>query len=146
MRGRPTKVDAATTTRIVELVRAGSFMETAAATCGIHRTTLHRWLEKGEAQSAGPYREFYLAVMRAQADSETLGVLIIEKAAQEDWRAAAWLLERRFPRRYGTQVHVTVRQEMEDMLKTLKERLPVLVYQEVLKALAMEGEAAGELP
>jgi transposase len=146
MMGRPTKLDPQIASRIVDLVRAGNFMETAAATCGIHRVTLYRWLEKGEAQKEGALRAFYLAVTRAEADSEARDLLIITKAAPGDWRASAWRLERRYPRKYGPQVQVTLRQEMENLIGTLRERLSPGTFREVMNVIAAEEDTEKELP
>jgi transposase len=145
MMGRPTKLDAQIVSRIVDLVRAGNFLETAAATCGIHRATLYRWLERGEAQRMGPYRDFYVALTTAQAESEARDLLIITRAASEDWRASAWRLERRYPRRYGPQVAITLRQELDSLLGTLRDRLPAEIYQEVMNAIVFEDDQIKEL-
>ena len=37
------------TTRIVDLVRAGNYIETAAKAAGIHKSTYYAWMERGEA-------------------------------------------------------------------------------------------------
>ncbi len=49
----------------------------------------------------GPYRDFRRAVQRAKAQAEMRDVLIIGKASQKFWQAAAWRLERRYPHRWG---------------------------------------------
>jgi transposase len=135
MRGRKPKLTAEVFSRIVDLVRIGNHLETAASTCGIHRSTLHRWLEKGEEQARGIYRQFLVAVEKAQGEAEHRDLVQIAKAAQTDWRAAAWRLERRFPRKYGTQVQATVREEIESMLAHLEKALDAETFQKVLRAL-----------
>ena len=82
-RGRPvgtTKLTAEVQETIVTAIRQGNYLETAAALAGIHRDTLYSWIRKGVTSPEGNrYRNF--------SDMLT--------------RAMAWLLERRFPRRWG---------------------------------------------
>ncbi len=54
-----------------------------------------------------PDREFYEAVERAKADSALRLVSQITLQALTDWRAAAFILERRFPDDYGKRTEVT---------------------------------------
>src|SRR5579859_3222776 len=103
--GRP-KLDPAMLQKVVDLVRAGNYLEVAATAAGIHRSTLHRWLKHGRDQERGRYRRFLTAVEKAHAESEARDVALIAKASGEDWRAAAWRLERKSPRRYGPRVQV----------------------------------------
>jgi len=53
--GRP-KLDPATMQKIVDLIRAGNYLEVAATAAGIHRSTLHRWMKHGRDQERGRYR------------------------------------------------------------------------------------------
>jgi transposase len=112
-------LDPALTDRIVSLIRAGNYLEVAATTVGIHRTTLHRWLRLGRKQKRGRYRKFLTHVEKAQAEAESRDVALIAKAASEDWRAAAWRLERKAPRRYGPRVQEAVQAELEAVLDRL---------------------------
>jgi hypothetical protein len=93
---------------IVERVRAGAYPETAATSTGIGKTTFYNWrifgedrIVDGKVVRARPgYREFREALTRAEAEAEMLHVAHITKAAPEDWKAAAWYLERRAPERW----------------------------------------------
>jgi len=83
-RGRPEgagiKLTEAVQAVIVDAIRCGNYLETAAACAGIHKQTFYDWLRKGaSAQEPNIYSNFSDAVTRAMA----------------------WLLERRFPRRWG---------------------------------------------
>lgn len=99
--GRPTKLTPEVQDRIIQALKAGNYVETAAEYAGIGKTTFYRWMEQGKQASRGIYREFRDAVMRARAEAEARNVAIIQKAAPDDWRAAAWWLERAFPDRWG---------------------------------------------
>lgn len=80
--GRRSKLTPATRDAIVEAVRTGNYLETAAAAAGIGTTTLYRWLAEGEAADAPrDKREFREAVTRARAEAETSMVGIVHRAA-----------------------------------------------------------------
>ncbi len=99
--GRPSKLTPERQERIVELIRAGNYMEIAAQAAGIDVSTLYRWLQRGEKARSGKYRQFRDAVMRARVEAEARAVVVVQKAALDDWRAASWWLERAFPDRWG---------------------------------------------
>lgn len=104
-RGRPTKLNPETTSTIVTLIRAGNTVEVAADAAGINRATFFDWMDRGTRTAARdrPYREFREQVERARAEAETILVAQIQKAARAgSYRAASWLLERRFPERWAT--------------------------------------------
>ncbi len=135
MRGRKPKLTFAVQERIIGLVRAGNYLETAAGVCGIHRTTLFRWLEKGEKQTRGKYHEFCLAVRQAQSECVARNQMMISKAAQTDWKAAAWYLERAAPQRYGKQYKAGSRETAEQMLAHLEATLERSKFVDVLRSL-----------
>jgi hypothetical protein len=109
--GRPIKLTRARMEMIVTAVRLGCPAGLAAALGGICRRSFYNWRGRGaralEAESRGesiPPRErlfadFAFAVQRAEAEWEHQ--LLQEIAASDDWKAHAWLLERRFPDDYG---------------------------------------------
>jgi transposase len=135
--GRP-KLDPAMTQRIIDLIRAGNYLEVAATAAGIHRSTLYRWMRHGRDQKRGRYRKFLSQVEKAQAEAEARDVAIIAKAAPDDWRAAAWRLERKAPRRYGPRVQLAVQQELEAVLGRLEKGLPPETYEKVLQIMTAE--------
>lgn len=112
--GRRPLLNPTTQERIVTAVRAGSYLDDAAALAGIGRPTLFEWLAKGrEAQAKADrnetltdrdrlYRDFTDAVETARAEAQLRNIAIIQKAANEGtWQAAAWFLERTNPRKWG---------------------------------------------
>ncbi len=135
------KLDPVVTQRICDLVRAGNYLEVAANAAGIHPTTLHRWLRQGRAQVRGRYRKFVNAVEKAQAEGESRDVALIARAAASDWKAAAWRLERRAPRRYGLRVQVSIQEELDAIFDRLKNGLGADAYGEVLKLLSTDDRA-----
>jgi hypothetical protein len=76
-------------------------MATASAAAGIHYQTVRTWLKRGKSEESGIYADFFVAFTRAKAIAEKRLVKTVLTAGPEDWKAAAWLLERRHPDRYG---------------------------------------------
>ena len=97
--------------RIVEAVRQGNYLETAAAAAGISRETLRRWLNAGRADPEGPYGEFATDIATAEAAAEEASVQVILEASQRTWQAAAWFLERKHPGRWARAANAPVQAE-----------------------------------
>lgn len=87
---------------IVEAVEAGAFQKDAAAAAGVSETTLYRWLQEGAKDGAHPeLREFRESLTRARAHAKVSAIATLRRAASDDWRAAAFLLERAWPDEWG---------------------------------------------
>jgi len=96
--GRPDKLTPEIQKKICDAIRAGNYIETAAAYSGVHKATLYRWLKDGRKANRGKKKEFCDAVDNALAQSEISDVLKMQKLGDEkqDWKSVAWRLERRF--------------------------------------------------
>lgn len=88
---------------VVQLVKAGNYIDTAAACCGVHTSTLKYWLRKGAQSPRGRYGIFATAVKEAEAHAEASAVVRVRKFGKTHWQAEAWYLERRLPRKWGRQ-------------------------------------------
>lgn len=100
-RGRPTALTPELHADIVRTIKAGNYIETAAAMAGINRDTLREWVRQGVRHPKGKYGSFARDIEQAMAHAEVIDVLGIRKAGEKEWTARAWLLERRFPDRWG---------------------------------------------
>lgn len=99
---RPTKISKKIVDTLAKYIRAGAHLDTAAARAGISKQTLHTWLKAAARGDGTPLQNDLLeAVDLALADFEHGAVLGIMKASTTQWQAGAWLLERKFPDRYG---------------------------------------------
>lgn len=100
---RPSKLTEERAEAILNALRLGVTQENAARYGGVHPATYHRWLEEGGKDDADEkYREFRQAVEKARAEAEVRNVAIIADAAKRGtWQAAAWFLERSFPRQWS---------------------------------------------
>jgi hypothetical protein len=94
-KGRKSKFTAPVRERIIEALRAGTTYEIAAQYAGISRSTLYEWIKKGESFETGVYRSFYDNIKKAEAEGAVVHLGTIAQASKKDWKAAAWLLERR---------------------------------------------------
>jgi len=110
--GRPTKLTEATLARFIALVRAGNYGTCAAAAIGIKRQVFYRWLERGAADEAAGrntiFARFNTAYAQASAEAEAGCVATIRRASTDNWTAAAWLLERKFPDRWSRKERMEV--------------------------------------
>lgn len=127
---RPSKLTPARQRAICEGITSGLPKERAAQQAGVARSTFYDWQERGQTAQTGKYRAFVDAVKKATADSEItllndvrraasrgevireiksqydtdnnkISETIFEKQIPRQWQASAWLLERRFPERWG---------------------------------------------
>lgn len=129
--GAPIKLTEDLVRKIYTLISRGAWVETAAAANGVHKDTLYRWLKIGSQKAKGLHRALYDAVHKGAAEAEAGHVVVIEVAGKgvkgdvvrdqdgnvvldakgraivareakaSDWKASAWFLERRFPKRWG---------------------------------------------
>ena len=106
--------------RIVGTLRLGNYVEHAASYAGISRATLYNWLKKGDEARAKReigaeldeveerYARFSEDVDNARATAVVRNVSIIQQAAQTNWQAAGWWLERTAPQHFGRQMRTEV--------------------------------------
>ncbi|MER7362662.1 hypothetical protein [Nonomuraea wenchangensis] len=96
--GRPSKLTPELRDQICRHLEAGHFLGTAADLCGVGRSTVHRWMARGEEEGAPPeYLEFREALTRARARAS----VVLVSAAFAD--AAGGTLVREVIRPDGTQ-------------------------------------------
>ena len=105
--GRRSKLTAEVQEKIVRVIRAGNYAYIAAEYAGIGQSTFYRWLEQGEAQTTGPYRDFREAVKAAEREAEIRAVATVQQHMGKSWQPAMTYLERKFPQRWGRRLDVT---------------------------------------
>ena len=102
--GRPCKLTPAVQETIVEHIRHGNYFSVAAGAAGIDYNTFRRWMAMGEVAKSGKYKDFFVAVTRAEDEMEAHLVETIEAQVPKDWRAGVALLERRQRNRWASKV------------------------------------------
>lgn len=123
--GRPTKLTPELTEKICESIRAGVYMETAAAIAGIVKSTLYGWLRRAERARIKkdgtpyakdlPYVEFSNALQKAAADAIARDLAVIDRAAQGG--ATRKVTKRKYERgvaKDGADVRVLVEEMIEE--------------------------------
>jgi hypothetical protein len=106
--GQPTKLTAEIQAKIVKLVQAGNFRETACAAVGICPRTMRNWLRAGVEQPDSKYARFAGALAKAEAIAEARGITAIQLAGKRDWKAVAWWAEKRHQAKWGGKQTVEV--------------------------------------
>jgi hypothetical protein len=126
---RPAKLTDDAIAAAEKFLSCGGPQSELAATLQIARSTWYRWLQEGEAAVEdgidSQQGRLYQAVQTAQAGLQERCLAAILRAGhgdanpltkhheRGDWRALAWLLERRFPAEYGRRTTVDVEPSME---------------------------------
>ncbi len=102
--GRATKLTPERHNAICDMVRDGVCLGEAAEAVGVDRGTVYRWRQS----TRSPYREFAVELEQALGEAEARLVKHISQAAETTWQAAAWMLERRWPERWGRRDRVAL--------------------------------------
>lgn len=107
---------------IVDWVANGNFYEVACMLAGVELETFYRWMEQGKKGSDEVSQAFYLEVKRAEAKAEAERLQVVLETAETNWRAAQWLLEKRFPDKWGP------RRNRSDARQTKQDREAVRMF------------------
>tara|TARA_Y100001938_G_scaffold114142_1_gene156793 strand:- start:298 stop:756 length:459 start_codon:yes stop_codon:yes gene_type:complete len=101
----PSKLNPKTQRKIYQAIRAGNYRSVACQFAGICENTLRNWEKKGRLAEKEDrkdiYYHFLVGLREAEAEAEVRNVAIVQKAAEKQWQASAWMLERRHPGRWA---------------------------------------------
>lgn len=99
--GRPTKLNDLTAQRILDGARLGLPQYLVARGAGVSPVALRTWKRRG-ATGEEPYASFLVRLKSAEAEGAAEAMKAIREAARGgSWQAAAWILERRYPRSFS---------------------------------------------
>ena len=91
--------------RAIQLKKGGANHKDIAAALGVCPQTFYRWIGEPKTELQ---RELRDGLKKAEADYKNALLAIIAKAAEtRDWKAAAFLLERKYPEEYSRVDRVT---------------------------------------
>lgn len=101
-RGRPCLLNPRRMRRFLAAIKNSMPLKHAAAFAGVSYDTVNRWRIRGEDEkSPVEFCNFYKALKRAQAVAMNRLLRSVQRSGRKDWRAAAWLLERRHAEDFG---------------------------------------------
>jgi hypothetical protein len=75
-------------------IRRGLANSSAAIAAGLHPATFQNWKNYAK-QGKEPYASLWWKIQKAKEEGKLVLADHVYKAAERDWKAAAWLLERR---------------------------------------------------
>lgn len=120
-RGQKSKIlDEATRKTVIDSVAMGLTYEVACANASVSYRSFRNWVLRGQRAIGNKalfkrrkeqiYIQFVQDIQKAEAQAETVLIRRVRDASKEPtrWQAAAWLLERRYPERYGRRDRVAM--------------------------------------
>lgn len=102
--GRPRKDTPEIMDKVLNGIKAGLSYEGACGLARISFNTFNRWRLEGEKAESGKYWEFLKELHNAEAIAEAEQLKRIK--SDPDTKYACWILERRFPDRWGKKEQV----------------------------------------
>jgi hypothetical protein len=85
---------------LLKWLKAGLPIETAARLVDINPATVRQWRARSVEGVRG-YARLESEIQQALAEGEAINLARISEAGKTNWRAAAWLLERMYPGKWG---------------------------------------------
>lgn len=108
--GRP-KCTAETIDAAIRLKKAGATNRDIAAGLCISETTFYRWVGDPKTDNQ---RKLSEALKKTEVDyKKSLQTIIYNAAVTRDWKAAAWLLERKYPQEFARMVRLPSQDDVE---------------------------------
>jgi hypothetical protein len=129
--GLPTKFTTRNKDSIIQALKLGAHMDTAARYGGVSYQTFRKWLTRGELLSEDDYDElepdekefvdFYYRVVDAEAQAEMAALTKWRSFMDKDYKAARDFMARRWPARWGSKVEITISTKDDEILELLDE-------------------------
>lgn len=125
--GRPLKLTDEVKAKLLDCLRKGATYELSCHCAGIAYSTFRNWITKGnepdEQEENGIFADFFTEVKKAEGDAALKWLEQIDIAVENGhWQAAAWKLERRYPKDYAkNQIKLTCDTTSSDDLQRARE-------------------------
>ena len=126
---------------ICENLRRGNYLTTSCRASGISTSTYYSWKKKGE-KGEEPYATFLRKTDEAEAEGEMACLEVIYNSAIENgnWLSGAWILERKYPNRYGKRERVDLQTDNDFKLEISTARSPYEMGADEKKLLKADRE------
>lgn len=144
--GRKTKLTPQIIEDFARILPTVMYLETVGDYLGVERTTWRKWLKRGATEVARLRKpgevpnkreelfvQFFNTVKKGKAEGEFCHLTTIRKASEVYWQAASWILERRYPDRWG-------KKERLDATISGKKDAPPITIVEVVVPKGVESE------
>jgi hypothetical protein len=125
-RGRASKRTPERAVAIARNLRNGTYRDAASLAAGMSYSTLWEWMQDDP--------EIVAIVEEAEAVAETMYVSNIEVAARTTWQASAWMLERKYPAKYGRRDRSTIDVDAEALAEEVANELGVTKAEVIAEA------------
>lgn len=99
--GRRTKLTPKLSAELLDYIRDGNTDHDSARLVGLSPASLCGWTKRGREEGEGIFFDFLKDYEKAKAEAVAASVAIIRRAAVDKWQAAAWWLERRYPKEWA---------------------------------------------
>mgnify|MGYP001353475244 CR=1 FL=1 len=87
---------------LCQALRSGNTKKNACLLAGCSETQLYKWLRDSDCDIEGTLaNQFAESIKKSIAEAQNRNIVLIQKAAQNNWTAAAWYLERSDPSNWG---------------------------------------------
>lgn len=113
------------TKRIMEGIEQGLTYDMCAKYAGVSPSAFYTWLRKGREGKEKKFIDFVLALEQAEANGAVYHLENIKKNSKNDWKASAWILERR----HNYTRYNTIQSEMKEPSKPVTEPKEILSNQ-----------------
>lgn len=105
-RGAPSRYSEELAEKVIQHILLDQSVSEAAQAAGLHIDTIMGWVERG-AQGNSKYKDFAERYKKAQAQTEARFLSKVQDPNTRDWQRWAWMLERKWPNRWGRRLDIT---------------------------------------
>ena len=100
--------------KLNQAISVGMYIQDACVFAGISDRQFRRWRELAQ-QGIEPYAHRWQEINKSEASGVLRHLLNIQTAGNNgSWQASAWLLERKYPDKFGKREHLKVSQDDND--------------------------------
>lgn len=115
---RRTKLTKEIKAKIIQAIKTGATYDICAQFAGIAPSTFYLWMKQGRERKSKEKIEFLEEIKRAESMGAIANLTLIQRAAQNgDWKASAWVMERRHGYSKQNNFNKQNEEEVQELLK-----------------------------